>query len=147
MAHQNIPQIVLIGLDTNLIQIIAAFIGHKYQIIAINRQFTVDQLENYMSILLMIIDTDQVFIKMEPLLKALKESPKYQNIPLVGLSLKQHFPKMPIEIRNQFEDFILMPNSQEDLLTRIEIWICTYLTVCDDTIAAKTYSLDEIQAK
>lgn len=147
MANDNIPQILLIGLSENLIQIIAAYIGHKYQIIAINRQFSIDQLENYPHILLMIIDTDQVYIKMESLLKTIKTSPKYQNIPLVGLSLKQHFPKMPVEIRNQFEDIILMPNSQEDLLTRIEIWICTYLTINDNSISAKTFTLDEIQAK
>jgi len=137
-------EIVLIGVDNNLIQVIAAYLGDKYRFIAINRKFDIRQLQSYSNIILFIIDTDCVFLEVEALVFEIKSTPTYQNIPAIGLSFKQHFAQMNPAFRNQFEDFLLKPMGNEDLLTRIEVWVRTFEIVNNDEVHAKSYSLDTL---
>jgi hypothetical protein len=136
--------IVLIGLDEPTIQVIAGFLGLKYQFVAINHKFIISKLSSYDNIILFIINTDQPNINITDLIPKLKIDQSYQNIPIIGLALKQHFINFPSEERKYFEDLLLMPCGNEDLLTRIEIWSRTYELMFSDEINAKTYSLNSI---
>jgi response regulator RpfG family c-di-GMP phosphodiesterase len=137
-------EIVLIGVENNLIQVIAAYIGDKYRFIAINRNFDVTQLQTYSNIILFIVDTDCVYLDVEELINQIKSKTEYQNIPAIGLSFKQHFAQMSASFRNKFEDFLLKPMGNEDLLTRIEVWVRTFEIVNSEEVQAKTYSLDTL---
>ena len=89
--------------------------------IAVNSQADFDQLPIYTNKpALFICDTDQPLIKMESVIAALKEDNKFQNVPLIGLSLKQHYQEMDPQIKSKFEDIILTPASNEDILTRLK---------------------------
>ena len=137
-------EIVLIGVENNLIQVIAAYLGDKYRFVAINRKFEISQLQTYSNIILFIIDTDCVYLDAEELVKQIKSHANYQNIPAIGLSFKQHFAQMSSSFRNMFEDFLLKPMGNEDLLTRIEVWVRTFEIVNNEEVQAKTYSLDTL---
>ena len=139
-------EIILLGVENTLIQIIAAYLGDKYRFIAINRNFDIKHLHTYSNIILFIIDTDSVYLDLDTLVKEIKSSADYQNIPTIGLSLKQHFAKMEPRFRNLFEDFLLKPMGNEDLLTRIEIWVRTFEIVNSEEAQTKTYSLDSLSS-
>jgi hypothetical protein len=148
MSVESIPKIsniCLIGVNPDLIQILAAYVGHKYRIIAINRQFDIRQLDVYDNILLFIYNSDQFDIDALEFLTKIRENLKYREIPIIALALKLHFYKTPLEIRNQFEDIILLPTSNEDILTRVEVWICTYNMMTNQDISSKTFSLNELK--
>jgi hypothetical protein len=52
---------------------------------------------------------------------------------------------MDPEIKKNFEDIILTPASNEDILTRVEVWICTYQTLCDPDAENKSFMLDTLK--
>ena len=144
MASLIDPVIVLIGLDAKTIQIIGAYVGHKYQFVVINRNFDITRLASYTNIILFIYDVDQPYLKPMEFIPKLKNNPSYQNIPIIGMALKKHFGTMDPSEKLLFEDILLVPFGNEDLLTRIEIWVRTYEIMSNPSLGTKTYSLDSI---
>ena len=141
--HQ--PTIVLIGLDQKMISIITAYLANKYHFLAINHDFSIKQIKHYTKIQLFIIDVDQVFVKVDDVVEKINADPELKDIPKIGLSLKAHHSIMNEKRRKSFEDFILMPCGNEDLLTRIDVWIKTYQTLLmPNKVEEKSYSLDTI---
>ena len=139
----NNPTIVLIGLSQKMINIITAYLSNKYHFLAINQDFNLKQLKNYTKIQLFIIDVDQVFVKVDEVVEKINQDSELKNIPKIGLSLKTHHALMKYGRRCSFEDFILMPCGNEDLLTRIDVWIKTYQSLMmPQKVEEKTYSLD-----
>ena len=135
--------LLLVGVTPSLAQVLGAYIGNKFRIIAINREFSLEELESYSNLQLILIDTDQFQVKIPELMKTLRMDSKYRDIPTIGLALRQHFAKMSPELKVQFEDIILMPCSNEDLLTRIDVWIMTFRTI-QSHVDAKSYALDSL---
>ena len=109
-----------------MIDILSIFLANDFRFVAINHEFSTSQLPYYEYIKLFIIDVDQPFINVEKVLNDLDSDPNYRNIPRIGLSLKKHHASLPPKIRKKFQDFVLMPCGNEDLLTRIEVWIKTF---------------------
>ena len=137
------PTIVLIGLNEKMITLLTTYLSDKYHFLAIHNQFSLKKLKNYKKIQLFIMDVDQVYVKIDEVIGKLKEHEKYKVVPKIGLSLKKHHKTMDPEIRNKFDDFILMPCGNEDLLTRIDVWIKTYQNVIKPLeLEPKTFSVD-----
>ncbi len=143
MGLDSDQTLLLVGVNPTLAQVLGAYIGNKFRIIAINREFTLEELDSYTNLQLIIIDTDQFHVKIPELMKMIRSDSKYRDIPTLGLALRNHFAKMPQDLRIQFEDIILIPCSNEDLLTRIDVWILTFRTVRSN-IDTKSFALDSL---
>ncbi len=145
MRTSLVETIVLIGLDEKMIQILGEYIGNRYRLLAVNKEFSIDRLDSYKdSINLFLIDTDQPFISIEGLMERLNSSADYQSIPKIGLALKKHFASMGSGEKRMFDDILLMPCGNEDLLTRIDIWQKTFEIISNGSQASKTYALDSL---
>lgn len=138
------PVIILVGIETKIYEYLDTFIGAQYLLFPVDQ---VDQFENIaenMDIRLFLIDTDKPWLGIKEILEKIKSSSIFQNIPVIGLALKKHFKEMEIHEKHLYEDFLLIPCSNEDLLTRIEVWTRTYGVMCKDEIQKKTFSLDNL---
>ncbi len=134
--------IVLIAVDAKFFEILDSHLRFQYSIIPLDNFDSIDILDPSWNIKLFIINTDRPWIGLELILEKLKHSEYYQNIPAIGLSLKQHFRQIDDRIRHQFEDIMLMPCGAEDLLTRVDIWVKTYELVCQDDPQSKSFQVD-----
>jgi hypothetical protein len=140
----NRNTIVLIGLEEKMIQYISDHLSLKNRIIAINEDFTIKQLSSYLDIIIFLVNTDQVKMNVGLLLSNIKNDVRYHNIPVIGLSLKQHYCEFPPENRKYCEDIVLMPCGGEDLLQRISLWTNTYKIVQNNDFDTKTYSTSKV---
>jgi response regulator RpfG family c-di-GMP phosphodiesterase len=136
--------IVLIGTDKETNKIFSQHLIRKYKFLEFGKTFDIDQLAEHDNILLFIMNVDQPWIPADETVRQIKMHPKFQNVPLIGMALKQHFKNINDSIRIYFEDFILIPNSWEDMLVRVEVWINTYKVVALEEIEKSTFSLNEL---
>jgi hypothetical protein len=130
------PTIVLIGVNSEVCQIIRAYLDRKFNIKIFARDFEIKTLDRFENIVLFIMDTDQFTISIDNTVLSIKSHPLYQNIPLLGMAIKQHFGKIPMQHRNLYDDIILTPLNYEDLLIRIDVWINTYQHLSKSLIAS-----------
>lgn len=136
--------IVLIGTNKETNKIFEQHLSKKYKFLQYLKEFDFDSLSEHDNILLFIMDVDQPWIPADETVKLIKFHPKYQNIPVIGMALKNHFKNLEESMRPYFEDFILIPNSWEDMLVRIEVWVNTYRVVALHAIEKSTFSLNEL---
>ena len=138
------PTIVLVGVEPKIYEYLDTFIGNKFQLFPVDRVDIYDTLAAEMDIRLFLLDTDKKWLGTKEIMSKIKSNSDFHNIPVIGLALKKHFSEMEIHEKHLYEDFLLIPCSNEDLLTRIEVWTRTYGIMCEDKVAKKTFSLDEL---
>ena len=115
----SIPQnciegtIILIAVEPKFFEIMDSHLHFKYTIVPLDSFDTIDILHPSMNIKLFIINTDRPWMDLKGILDKLKNSEYYQNIPVIGLSLKQHYQSIQEEVKHQFEDILLMPCGAE----------------------------------
>jgi hypothetical protein len=141
------PTIVLIGVDSKIKKILESYLDCKYQFFQIERDFDIELLAIYPNTTLFLMSTDQPFISIEESVKLIKEHPHYQNIPVLGMVQKNHYPHLTADEKVYFEDILLMPINYEDMLTRIEVWTSTYRALCNDAFTSTSITLNEINCK
>ncbi len=139
------PIIVLVGLDTKTFQVIDIYIGKRYFLYPVDQIDSLDLIGFPQNVILFMVDTDNPRIKRNLIIQKIKETELFENIPIIGLSLKQHYAEMTKDDKWNFNDILLMPCGTEDLLTRIDIWIKTYETLCDDDTEMKSFSVESSQ--
>jgi hypothetical protein len=134
----NIPTIMLIGVNSEVGQILGSYLGSKYQIQIISSDFDVKTLSIFENIEMFIMELDQPFISIEDSIQLVKSHPQYQNIPWLGMAHKQNSNKIRADHRILFEDILLSPINYEDMLTRIDLWIHTYKHACKSGVKGKS---------
>lgn len=145
---RNGPSIVLIAVDSKIYEYLDDFIGNKYQVVAVDNISDFNLLFDgtIKNIYLFMIDTDHPWLGTQDLIKRIKTTQITQNIPIIGLALKKHFPDMPPEDRHQLEDILLLPCGNEDLLTRVELWARTYDIMCQNGEHTATFTMEDIKS-
>lgn len=138
------PTIVLVAVEPKIYKYLDNFIGRRYQLFPVDHVDDYSTLKDKINICLFLLDTDKTWLGTREIMTKIKNSPSFHNIPVIGLALKQHFSEMPAEEKHKYEDFLLIPCSNEDLLTRIEVWTRTYDIMCEEKEITKTYTLDEL---
>ncbi len=139
------PTIVLVAIESKIYDYLNQFIGTEYQLFPVDHVDDFSSLAINMDICLFLLDTDKTWLGTKEIMQEIKSNPNFHNIPVIGLALKQHFSKMSLEEKHHYEDFLLIPCSNEDMLTRIEVWTRTYKIMCRTNGKNKKYSLDEIR--
>ena len=142
MSSDSLPIIVLVGLDTKIFELINSFIGKNYLLFPVDQIDSLDLIGFPQNVILFMVDTDNPRIKRNLIIQKIKMSEFFENIPIIGLSLKQHYAEMAKDDKWKFNDILLMPCNTEDLLTRIDIWIKTYVSICDDEPKSHSFSLE-----
>jgi hypothetical protein len=127
--------IIFIGATKELMQIIDAYLRGKHSFVNFEKHFQIDSLQSWSDIVLFVMNIDQPWISIDESVRLLKLHPLYENIPVLGMALKQHIGKLGACDRYAFEDIILMPNSWEDMLTRIEVWVKTYQSIKESPVS------------
>ncbi|MCP4762371.1 MAG: hypothetical protein GY870_11370 [archaeon] len=127
----ELPVIVLVGVNQDLIKVLGTLLSDKYHFVSISHDFNIMRLRSYEKVALFIVDINCSFMKIYNLLPKIKENQIYQNIPVLGLLLEGNFSKMSLEQRGLFEDIIPIPCSGEDLFTRIDVWVHTHNAIND----------------
>jgi hypothetical protein len=141
----EVSTIVLIAVEADMYEYLDEFVGKKYKLFAVDKIDDFKILSTLINIHLFMIGTDKPWLGTQDLIKRIKESPFFQNIPIIGLALKKHYAKMTPTERYKLEDILLLPCGGEDLLTRIEVWTRTYDIMCQNSNKTATYSLDDIK--
>ena len=141
----EVSTIVLIAIEADMYEYLDEFVGKKYRLFAVDKIDDFNILEPLKNVHLFMINTDRPWLGTNQLIKRIKDTPIVQNIPIIGLSLKKHFAKMPPEERYLLEDILLVPCGKEDLLTRIEVWTRTYDIMCKNSNQTATYSLTDLK--
>lgn len=145
MSSECLPIIVLVGLDTKTFELIDSFIGKKYLLYPVDQMDSMDLIGFPQNVILFMVDTDNPLIKRALIIEKIKTTEFFENIPIIGLSLKQHYAEMTKDDKWNFNDILLMPCGTEDMLTRIDIWIKTYETICNEEAVGKTFSLEPLE--
>ena len=138
------PMIVLVGIETKIFKYLDQFIGKKFQLFPVDHVDDYNSLDASMNIRLFLLDVDKEWLGTHEIMHKIKSNSMFHNIPVIGLALKKHFSKLPLDEKHLYEDFLLLPCGNEDLLTRIEVWTKTYGIMCEDRTVQKTFSLDHI---
>ncbi|UYP48692.1 hypothetical protein NEF87_004977 [Candidatus Lokiarchaeum ossiferum] len=144
MSSECLPIIVLIGLDTKNFELIDSFIGSKYLLYPVDQVDSMELIGFPQNVILFMVDTDNPLIRRDLIIEKIKTTEFFENIPIIGLSLKQHYAEMTKDDKWNFNDILLMPCGTEDMLTRIDIWIKTYETICNET-GGKSFSLEPLE--
>ncbi len=132
MSPECLPIIVLVGVETKTFDLIESYIGHEYEVFPIDSLNNLDAIESGANIILFMVNSDNVRSETKKIIEKIHSHENLQNIPMIGLSLKKHYPEMEIKERYGYEDILLMPCGTDDLLTRINIWAKTYERLCKD---------------
>ncbi|WP_457558699.1 hypothetical protein [Candidatus Harpocratesius sp.] len=138
----NSGTIILIATDLKFYEILDSHLKFLYNIIPLDNFDDIDVLDPSWNIKLFFLNTDRPWIGLKDILEKIKESEYYMNIPVIGLSLKQHYHEIEEKVKHMFEDILLMPCGSEDLLTRVDIWIKTYNLLCSDEIESRTFQIN-----
>lgn len=134
--------IILLATDQKFFEILDSHLNSHYNIIPLDNFDSIDILDPSWNIKLFFLNTDRPWLGLNEILDKIKDSEYYQNIPVIGLALKQHYQEIDSQIRHKFEDILLMPCGAEDLLTRVDIWVKTYDVVCNDEPKSQTFHVD-----
>ena len=142
---KTIPIIITFGIETSLDNILKVYLQDKYHIIRIQKKISLQYIKMYENVILLIINSDQPWIRNSNLLKKIHQDNLFQNVPIIGLCLKKYFKNMKNPERYLYDDILLLPCSNEDILTRIEVWTNTAEFLMNYEEESKTFSLDSLE--
>jgi len=142
---ETIPIIITFGIETSLDDILQVYLQSKYQIIRIQKDISLQYIKMYENVMLLIINSDQPWIRNSNLIKKIHQGNLFQNVPIIGLCLKKYFKNMKNSERYLYDDILLLPCNNEDILTRIEVWTNTAEFLQNYENVSKTFSIDELE--
>ena len=142
---ENIPIIITFGLETSLDGILQVYLQKKYHIIRIQKDISLQYIKMYENVILLIINSDQPWIRNSNLLKKIHQDDLFQNVPIIGLCLKKYYKSMENSEKFLYDDILLLPCNNEDILTRIEVWTNTAEFLKNYKEESKTFSLDTLE--
>lgn len=142
---EDLPIIMTFGLETSLNDILQIYLQNKYRLIRINQEISFQYIRMYENVMLLIINSDQPWIRNSNFVKKIKQKHLFQNIPIIGLCLKKYFQKMEKSEKYLYDDILLLPFNNEDFLARIEVWTNTTLFLKNYEKKSKTHPLDTLE--
>ena len=142
---ENFPIIITFGLDPVLDGVLQVYLREKYQIIRINQEISFKYIRKYKSVFLLIVNTDQPWVRNSHLVEKIKEENLFQNAPMIAICLKKYFLNMNKSEKYLFDDILLFPCNNEDFLTRIEVWTNTAKFINEFDKKSESFSLDTLE--
>ena len=144
-CSETIPIIITFGMETSLNDILQVYLQDKYQLIRIQQDISLQYIQMYENVMLLIINSDQPWVRNSNLVKKIQQENLFQNVPIIGLCLKKYFKDMKKSERYLYDDILLLPCNNEDFLTRIEVWTNTAEFLMNYEEESKTFSLDTLE--
>ncbi len=144
-CSDNYPIIITFGMETSLDNILQVYLQDKYHLIRIQKDISLQYIKMYENVMLIIINSDQPWIRNSNLLKKIHQDNLFQNVPIIGLCLKKYYKKMENSEKYLYDDILLLPCNNEDILTRIEVWTNTAEFLMNYEEGSKTFSLDTLE--
>ncbi len=144
-CSENIPIIITFGIETSLNDILQVYLQNKYHIIRIQQEISFQYIKLYKNVMLLIINSDQPWIRNSKLVKKIQQENLFSNVPIIGLCLKKYFKNMKNSERYLYDDILLLPCNNEDFLTRIDVWTNTADFLKNYEEESKTFSLDTLE--
>ena len=132
-------------METSLDNILQVYLQDKYHLIRIQKKISLQYIKKYENVMLLIINSDQPWIRNSNLLKKIHQDNLFQNVPIIGLCLKKYYKKMENSEKFLYDDILLLPCNNEDILTRIEVWTNTAEFLMNYEEGSKTFSLDTLE--
>ena len=142
---ETIPIIITFGIETSLDDILQVYLQNKYQIIRIQKDISLQYIKMYENVMLLIINSDQPWVINSNLVKKIHHENLFLNVPIIGLCLKKYFKNMENSERYLYDDILLLPCNNEDILTRIEVWTNTAEFLQNYEYESKTFSIDKLE--
>ena len=142
---ETIPIIITFGIETPLDDILQVYLQNKYQIIRIQKDISLQYIKMYENVMLLIINSDQPWVINSNLVKKIHHENLFLNVPIIGLCLKKYFKNMENSERYLYDDILLLPCNNEDILTRIEVWTNTAEFLQNYEYESKTFSIDKLE--
>lgn len=144
-CSETIPIIITFGMETSLDDILQVYLQGKYHIIRIQQDISLKYIKMYENVMLLIINSDQPWIRNSNLVKKIQQENLFQNVPIIGLCLKKYFKNMENSERYLYDDILLLPCNNEDILTRIEVWTKTADFLKNYKEDSKSFSIDKLE--
>lgn len=132
-------------METSLDDILQVYLQNKYHLIRIQKDISFQYIKMYENVMLLIINSDQPWIRNSNLVKKIQQENIFPNVPTIGVSLKKFFKNMKNSERYLYDDILLLPCNNEDFLTRIEVWTNTAEFLKNYEDKSKTFSLDSLE--
>ena len=132
-------------MENSLNDILQVYLQDKYQLIRIQQDISLQYIQMYENVMLLIINSDQPWVRNSNLVKKIQQENLFQNVPIIGLCLKKYFKDMKNSERYLYDDILLLPCNNEDILTRIEVWTNTAEFLMNYEEESKTFSLDTLE--
>ena len=132
-------------MENSLNDILQVYLQDKYQLIRIQQDISLQYIQMYENVMLLIINSDQPWVRNSNLVKKIQQENLFQNVPIIGLCLKKYFKDMKNTERYLYDDILLLPCNNEDFLTRIEVWTNTAEFLMNYEEESKTFSLDTLE--
>ena len=132
-------------METSLDDILQVYLQGKYHIIRIQQDISLKYIKMYENVMLLIINSDQPWIRNSNLVKKIQQENLFQNVPIIGLCLKKYFKNMKNSERYLYDDILLLPCNNEDILTRIEVWTNTADFLKNYKEDSKSFSIDKLE--
>lgn len=136
---ENLPTIVVIGLEGDNINILASFLEGAFNFHFMQKNESLDSIPIMDSVSVILLNLDNPQFKSLPLLNELNKHPYYQNVPKLGFTYRKFANQMKPELKMQCDDIILVPYNCEDLMQRIDVWIKTFEVVNGNGMAVQGY--------
>ena len=144
-CSETIPIIITFGMETSLDDILQVYLQGKYHLIRIQKDISLQYIKMYENVMLLIINSDQPWVRNSNLVKKIQQQNLFQNVPIIGLCLKKYFKNMENSERYLYDDILLLPCNNEDFLTRIEVWTNTAEFLMSYEEDSKTFSIDKLE--
>ncbi|MHA1561473.1 MAG: hypothetical protein ACTSPA_05045, partial [Promethearchaeota archaeon] len=144
-CSETIPIIITFGMETSLDDILQVYLQDKYHLIRIQKDISLQYIKMYENVMLLIINSDSPWIRNSKLVKKIHKENLFQNVPIIGLCLKKYFKNMENSERYLYDDILLLPCNNEDILTRIEVWTNTAEFLMNYEDESKTFSIDKLE--
>ena len=142
---ENSPIIITFGMESSLNDILQLYLQKKYHLIRIQKEISLQYIRMYENVMLIIINSDQPWIRNSNLIKKIQNENIFQDVPIIGLCLKKYFKNMENSERYLYDDILLLPCNNEDFLTRIEVWTNTAEFLMNYENKPKTFSIDSLE--
>ncbi|QEE17006.1 hypothetical protein DSAG12_02838 [Promethearchaeum syntrophicum] len=143
-CSENTPIIITFGVESSLNDILQLYLQKKYHLIRIQQEISLQYIRMYENVMLIIINSDQPWIRNSKLIKKIHNENIFQEVPIIGLCLKKYFKNMDNSERYLYDDILLLPCNNEDILTRIEVWTNTAEFLMNYEKESKTFSIDSL---
>jgi PleD family two-component response regulator len=123
---ENLPTILVIGLEGDNINILASFLEMAFNFHFLKKNESLDSIPSMESVSVILINLDNPMFKSLSLLTEFNKHEIFQNVPKLGFTHRKFATEMKPEIKMQCDDIILVPYNCEDLMQRIDVWIKTF---------------------